>query len=106
MFDENKMFIGYEGIIFGILRPYDLNLLSLDDEFFDANEEFMSDDEDANTKKAKIAASTDASREPIGRLHPLNDLTLLNYPEKPLFVPVTQVALLYPSRTPFRTVAL
>lgn len=67
------MFIGYE-----------------DDEFFDANEEFLSDDEDSSAKKAKIAASMDANREPMGRLHPLNDLTLLNYPDRPLFVPVTQ----------------
>uniref|UniRef100_A0AC34QV35 Rab3 GTPase-activating protein catalytic subunit n=1 Tax=Panagrolaimus sp. JU765 TaxID=591449 RepID=A0AC34QV35_9BILA len=55
------------------------NFATRDDEFYDASEEFM----DADDGSSPIL-------EPEGRLHPVEGCNLLNYPDKPLYVPITQ----------------
>lgn len=53
-----------------------------DDEFFDAPDEFM-DAEDT-------PLMDDKNNDPEGRLNPVEGMMLLNYPERQLYVPITQ----------------
>uniref|UniRef100_A0A7E4W492 Rab3 GTPase-activating protein catalytic subunit n=1 Tax=Panagrellus redivivus TaxID=6233 RepID=A0A7E4W492_PANRE len=60
------------------------NFVARDDEFYDANEEFMDSEEGSTHTQDETVA------EPDGRLRQVGDLTLLHHPDTPLYEPITQ----------------
>ncbi len=63
------------------------------DEYFDANEDIDDDDDDDDSIKTVEMSDVDnVDRLPIGRLHPFENVKLLNRPDDAVYVPITQVS--------------